>query len=316
MNAAAHDLLDGLRVDAVVGPTAAGKTALSLELAERLGAEIVSLDSMLVYRGLDIGTAKPSALERARVPHHLIDLVDPPERYDVQRYLDDVAQVVGDLRQRGRRAFFVGGTGFYLKALCHGLFDVPRPDPQLRAALAARAETEGAATLHGELARLDPPSAARIHPNDTRRVQRALEVIEQTGTPLSQLQRQWRDEQGARSDGRPRRLVGLQPAPEVLERRIVDRTRKMLAAGWIEEVRAILASGGFGETSGQALGYPQIQAHLRGELAREDLEPEIAVRTRQFARRQRTWYRHFDDIVWLDPDAPHALERALAVIEP
>lgn len=307
---APDDPLAGLRVDAVVGPTASGKTALALELAGALGAEIVSLDSMLVYRGLDVGTAKPTAAERAAVPHHLIDLVDPRERYDVQRYLSDVGRVVGDLRARGVRPLFVGGTGFYLKALCHGLFDGPRPDPALRAALQARVAGEGSAALHRELARRDPESAARIHPNDAQRVVRALEVLEQTGRPLSALQREWRTASGAATAGRPRRLVGLRPPPDQLERRIVARTEAMLAGGWIDEVRAIEAGGGFGPTAAQALGYPEVRAHLAGEFDRAELARVVALRTRQFARRQRTWYRHFDDIVWLDPEAPDARERS------
>lgn len=308
------DPLGALRVDAILGPTASGKTALALEVAERIGAEVLSLDSMLVYRGLDIGTAKPSMEERERIRHHLIDRVDPGDRYDVQRYLDDVAEVLGDLRRRGVRPLFVGGTGFYLKALCQGLFDGPRPDLELRARLNSRAEREGSPALHAELARRDSASAARIHPNDAKRVVRALEVLEQTGQPLSELQRQWRDEQGGARPSRPRRLVGLAPDRERLAERIALRTRAMLDGGWVEEVRSIEADGGFGPTAGAALGYPEVRSFLRGEVERDELEALIALRTRQFARRQRTWYRHFDDIVWLDPEADGVVERAIEVL--
>ncbi|MEZ5980275.1 MAG: tRNA (adenosine(37)-N6)-dimethylallyltransferase MiaA [Planctomycetota bacterium] len=272
---------------ALVGPTASGKTELGVELARRLGAEVGSLDSMLVYRGMDVGTAKPTLAERGGVPHHLFDLCDPRERYDVQRYLADAATAEREVEARGSRALFVGGTGFYLKALVHGLFDGPPVDVELRARLEARAREEGAVALHRELMQLDPVLARRLHPNDVRRVVRGLEVHEQTGRRLSELQTEWG---GA---GRAARVFVLAPPPEELERRIAARTEAMLAAGWIEEVRAVLDGGGFGPTSCQALGYPEVVAYLEGRLGRDELAPAIALRTRQFARRQRTWFKHF-----------------------
>ena len=294
----------------LVGPTAAGKSALALRVAEAAGAELLSLDSMQVYRGMDVGTAKPGPEERARVPHHLLDLVEPSERYHVERYLSDAAQAWSDACARGRPAFFAGGTGLYLKALCYGLFEGPEHDPELRAELRARAAAEGSAALHAELVRVDPASAARIHPNDEKRVVRGLEVFRTAGRPLSALQREW---EGSRA-GRPRALLGVAPSPERLDERIRARTRAMLAGGWIEEVERILSAGGFGPTSSQALGYAQIARHLAGGSSLSELELEIAGLTRRFARRQRTWFRGFPDIVWIDPDAQGAAGRAAEVL--
>ena len=216
----------------LVGPTAAGKSELALELAEAAGAEILSLDSMQVYRGLDVGTAKPGPEDQARVPHHLIDLVDPPERYHVQRYLEDATAARETVRARGRRALFVGGTGFYLKALTHGLFAGAPHDEDLRRELNRRAAEEGSGVLHRELEAVDPAAAARIHPNDAKRVVRGLEVYRSGAGRLSELQREW-----AVGGGRARRLVGVAPAPDRLEARIRERTEVMLEGGWIDEVR-------------------------------------------------------------------------------
>lgn len=301
--------MDPLR--ALVGCTATGKTAVGLRVAERLGAEVVSLDSMLVYRGLDVGTAKPSAAERARVPHHLVDVAGPEERYDVQRYLADVEAALAGIRARGAAALFVGGTGFYLKALTHGVFEGPRTDPALRARLEARAEAVGAEALHAELAAVDPPSAARLHPNDVRRVVRALEVHAQTGRPLSDWQREWREEDGARAAGRPRVLVGLRVDLDVLEARIEARTRAMLAAGWAEEAAAVRAGPGFGPTAVAALGYAEVLRLVDGELDEDECVRLVALRTRQLAKRQQTWWRHFPELAWIDaPRDDGDVERA------
>lgn len=289
----------------LVGPTASGKTALSLALAEALGAEIVSVDSMLVYRGMDVGTAKPAVAERERVRHHLVDVAEPSEAYDVVRYVADVeacVEAAGD-----RPLLFVGGTGFYWRALTHGIFDGPPTSPELRAELERRAEEIGADALHAELVEVDPVAAQRIHPNDVRRVVRALEVERQTGRTLTDWQAQWREGPGmtgAARAGVDRVLFGLQVDPDVLESRIRERTRRMLDGGWIEEVRAIRDGAGFGPTAVQALGYPEVLRHLDGELDREELEATIALRTRQFARRQRTWFRKFPEIEWVPaPDS-------------
>jgi tRNA dimethylallyltransferase len=247
----ADDPLRGVPLRVILGPTASGKSALALAVAERTGAEIVSLDSMQVYRGMDIGTAKPDANERARVRHHMIDLVDANERYDVQRFVRDLGPVLDDLRARNVPALFVGGTGFYLKVLVDGLFAGPDVDPQLRKSLMERARNEGNAVLHAELAAVDAASAAKIHANDTKRVVRGLEVFLQTGRALSAWQTQWG--RGAGKSGR--RLVGMMLESEELDRRILARTREMLARGWAEEAARVRERPGFGPTAVQALGY-------------------------------------------------------------
>ena len=289
----------------LVGGTAVGKSSLALELAERAGAELLSMDSMLVYRGMDIGTAKPSREERGRVAHHLIDLAEPHERYDLQRYLADFELALADLQQRGVRALVVGGTALYLQALIYGLFEGPAVDLELRARWQSRAREAGSAALHLELAQVDPVLAERVHPNDEKRVIRGLEVWEQTGRPLSQWQTEWKRE-GAERPGRARTLVGLRRAESLSSERIRERTRAMLDAGWAEEAAAIQAAGGFGETAIQALGYREVLALAAGEASREETEELIALRTRQFARRQRTWYRRFEEIKWIDPGATDA----------
>lgn len=301
-----HDPLDREPLRLLVGPTASGKTALGLALAEAEGARILSLDSMLVYRGMDIGTAKPTAEEQARAPHALIDLVEPSERYDVSRYLRDARRAVESFP--GERLLFVGGTGFYLAALLRGLFDGPPVDAELRAAIEERLERVGAEALHGELLRQDPDAARRLHPNDTRRVVRALEVLEQTGRTLTDWQREWAAPQ-PRSESA--RILRLDLEPGELDRRIQARTSAMLDAGWREEALAVRSGCGFGPTACQALGYDTVLAWADGELEREEASSTIALRTRQFARRQRTWYRKFDAL-GLDATAsrPELLEQA------
>lgn len=295
-----------------MGPTAAGKTALALEVAERAGAEILSLDSMAVYRGLEAGTAKPSAAERARVRHHLIDVADPSETYDARRWLADARAALEDVCVRGARALFVGGTGFYLAVLLRGLFEGPPSDPELRARVEGRVAREGAATLHAELAGADPAAAARIHAHDTKRLVRALEVLEQTGRPLSEWQREWGGEPAERE--RRARLVGLELAPERLDERIRARTRAMLERGWREEALALRAAGRLGPGAAQALGYDVVLAWADGELGREEAEERIARATRRFARRQRTWWRKFD-VRWLPaPEEGRVAERAQDVL--
>jgi len=285
------DPLDREPLRLLVGPTASGKTALALAIAERAGAEILSLDSMLVYRGMDIGTAKPTRAERARVPHHLVDLVEPSETYDVQRWLADARLALADVRARGRRALFVGGTGFWLAALLRGLFEGPPVDRDLRRSIEERVRTLGSAAAHAELTRLDPESGGRIHANDTKRVVRALEVLEQTGRPLSAWQREWGGPAGPRE--RAARIVGLQSAGELLSERIRQRTEAMLDAGWREEALAVRADPGFGPGAAQALGYADVLAWADGEIDRDAARDRIIQKTRRFARRQGTWYRKF-----------------------
>ena len=291
----------------LLGVTASGKSALALELAERAGAEVVSMDSMLVYRGMDIGTAKPTAAERARVRHHGLDLAAPSEVFTVQHWLAATEAALADSAARGRRALLVGGTAFYYKALVHGLFEGPDVDPALRASLERRYELEGAAALHAELARVDVAAAARIHANDRKRVVRALEVWHQSGRPLSDWQREWGWD-GSGASERPRRVVELAPEPARLEQRIVERTGAMLDAGWAAEAAGVRAGGGFSATASQALGYAIALDLHDGRISRREAAEQIALATRQFARRQRTWFRKFREArVVATPETPQDL---------
>ncbi len=299
---------------ALVGATAVGKSALALELAEELELDLVSLDSMQVYRGMDIGTAKPSPAERARVPHACLDLVEPSERYDVSRYLVDAHAALARAHTAGRRALLVGGTGLYLKAMTEGLFAGPPTDPVLRAELEGRARSEGSVALHAELARVDAPSAARIHPHDEKRVVRALEVLAQTGRRLSDWQREWGWHGNARKP-RALRLVGLALPAALHAERIRRRVQGMLAGGWVEEARAIRASTGFGPSAIQALGYREVLALADGNLAPLACQERIEQLTRRFVRRQGTWFRSFAGIRWLDPENATARTEARAVLE-
>ena len=293
--------LDGLDAACLIGPTATGKSALALAICESSGAEIVSLDSMQVYRGMDVGTAKPSPEERARVRHHMIDLVPPSERYDVRRYLDDLRPVVADLRARGARALFVGGTGFYLKALLHGIFEGPPVDLALRARIEARVRERGNAPEHEDLARADPRSALRIHPHDTKRLVRALEVLEQTGRPLSEWQREW-GWHGPSESAPAIPIVGLDAPDAELDRRIEARARDMVDRDLAGEAAAVRATTGFGPSAAQALGYEEALALADGRIDRAACIAAIAQRTRRFARRQRTWYRKVAGATWLRPE--------------
>ncbi len=287
-------------VDAVLllGPTASGKSALALDLARTLPVEIVSVDSAQVYRGMDIGTAKPSVAERAAVPHHLIDLRDPAEPYSAAEFVRDASEAIRAIRARGRLPLVVGGTMLYARALRTGLSDLPRADPDVRARLSARAQAHGWAALHAELARVDPATAARLPPADSQRIQRALEVYELTGIPLSQLQ------------GRPRpaalalHTIALLPADRsALHARIAQRFDAMLAAGFLDEVRALMARGDLDADlpSQRSVGYRQAWDHLRGRTGTEAFRQAALQATRQLAKRQMTWLRSMDDALVLDP---------------
>jgi len=301
MDPASDDPLDRLPLPCLVGPTAAGKSALALELSAQTGCELISLDSMQVYRGMDIGTAKATAAEREAAPHHMLDRVEPSEGYDVARYLDEVREVLIELSEEGRAYLFVGGTAFWLHALIHGLFDGPARDSAVRERLEGVLAEEGGEALFARLEEVDPATAARLHPNDTRRVVRALEVQELTGTPLSEQQREWGwhgSEGGPTRDGR---VVGLVSTGEAYEERLRSRVEAMLDAGWKEEALAIRDGCGFGPTAEKALGYREVLALADGDLERGRCVDEITLRTRQFARKQRTWYRKLDEAEWIDP---------------
>jgi tRNA dimethylallyltransferase len=279
----------------LTGPTGSGKSRLALDLAGRLGAEIVSMDSMALYRGMDVGTAKPSADERRRVPHHLIDVLEPWESASVAWWLGRAAACCRDVLARGRRPLFVGGTPLYLKALLLGLFEGPPADAALRGRLAEEAGRLGRQALHDRLARVDPAGAARLHPNDLRRVIRALEVWELTGRPISAWQTQWTTPSGGGGAGAEEgpRVLWLDRPREVLYRRIDERVGRMIDAGLVEEVRALRRLGRpLSREAAQALGYKEMFAYLDGRAGLEETVRLIQTRSRRFAKRQLTWFRH------------------------
>lgn len=287
---------------AIVGPTAAGKSALALRLAERLGAEIVSADSMQVYRGMDIGTAKPTPPERERVPHHGLDLVDPSEPFSVADYRRIARDAIARVRGRGRLALLVGGTGLYVRAVVDGLgLSAPGPDWALRHRLDELADRHGNEYLHRRLAAVDPVTAARLHPNDRRRVIRALEVYELSGRPLSYFHA--RDEKRREQEGERALLFGITRPRENLYRRIEERVDEQLRQGLLSEVRALLHRG-FGDNivSLQALGYKEFLPYLAGEEPLAEAVHRLKRNTRQLARRQLIWFRADKRIQWLDLD--------------
>ncbi len=279
----------------LTGPTAGGKTAVGLELAEILGAELLSLDSMALYRRLDIGTAKPTAAERRRVPHHLLDLVDASEEFSLAQYVAAAEQTAQAVRARQREVLLVGGTPLYLKALLRGIFEGPPADWQFRRHWQRQADLHGSQWLHQRVAEIDAAAAKRLHARDTRRLIRALEVFEKTGRPISQWQRQFERARPAEQC----RVFVLDWPREQLAARIDRRVDAMFAAGLVEEVRALVAEGiVFGLTAGQALGYREVLAHLRGEASLPETVDLVKTRTRQFAKRQLTWFRSLSECRW------------------
>jgi tRNA dimethylallyltransferase len=283
----------------LTGPTGSGKSALALELAERLGAEIVAMDSMTLYRGLDIGTAKPGADDRRRVPHHLIDVLDPWETGSVAWWLEKARECVRDIEGRGRRALIVGGTPLYLKALLSGLFEGPPADAAVRARLEAEAGAIGVEALHAKLASVDPRTAQRLHRNDVRRVVRALEVWEISGRPISEFQTQWEAGAGRRSA----EVYCLDRPREALYARINQRVLDLLAAGWLDEVRRLRAlPRPISREAGLALGYRELNDFLDDRRAWDETVALIQQRTRNFAKRQLTWFRHLPEVRFVGPE--------------
>ncbi len=298
--------------DAVIltGPTASGKSGLAMQLAEEIGGEIIAMDSMTLYRGMDIGTAKPTAEERERIPHHLIDVLELQESANVAWWLARAAEACQEICSRGKRAIFVGGTPFYLKALLHGLFESPPTDGTVRARLEAEAQAIGEAKLHTRLAEVDRESANRLHPNDVRRVIRALEVYELTGRPLSSLQESWKRPPAAIP------CVILEWPRDALYERIDRRVEAMMATGWLEEVRSLLDRPMSREAS-QALGYRELMEHLMGNgLTLAETVTLIQQRTRQFAKRQLTWYRSMTNAQRIDGRATVSELRKMLVFKP
>jgi len=279
---------DAARILVLAGPTASGKTAAAIDLARRFDAEIVSADSVQVYRRLDIGSAKPTPAERALVPHHCIDLIEPDEAHSVGEYQRSALASIADIRARGRFPIVAGGTGLYLRSLTLGLFEGPAADWPLRDRFTAE-EDAVPGTLHARLAQVDSETAARLHPNDRIRLIRALEVWEKTRIPLSEHHRKDAD-RGAPCESL---IFVINPPREVLQDRIRRRVREMLSAGFVEEVRVLLAAYGPGVRSLSSVGYKEVVACLRGELAPEGLEDAIVHAHERYVKQQRTWFRDF-----------------------
>ncbi|MCR3920994.1 MAG: tRNA (adenosine(37)-N6)-dimethylallyltransferase MiaA [Firmicutes bacterium] len=295
------------KVIVIAGPTAVGKTAVALTLARHLQCEIISTDSVQVYRGLDIGAAKPTMAERAHVPHHLLDIRDPRDNYTVADFQKDAAAAIADIHSRGKIPMLVGGTGLYLRAVIRGFaFSDSGIDPQIRNRLQKLAQTQGAEALHQKLSQVDPQTANKLHPNDLRRVIRALEVIEQNQQPIS--------EQLQQTPAQPvydayQFALTLQRA--TLYQRIEARVDKMMAAGLLREVQQLLLRGVPPEAKAmQSLGYKQLVAHLQGELPLADAVALIKRDTRRFAKRQLTWFRHEQNLTWLEMDQVSPTEAA------
>jgi len=275
------------RFPVIMGATASGKTALAVAVARAIidrgrAAEVISADSVQVYRGLDIGSAKPDETERDGVPHRLIDVRDPRERYTVRDWLDDAETAIAEIRCAGGVPIVAGGTHLYIKALLEGLFEGPEPDAELRQTLG----DEDLATLRRELEAIDPAAAERIHPADRRRTVRAIEVYRLTGSPISEHQRQW--DRGRRRDAF---TVTIEWPPAELNRRINARVKQMMEDGLLDEVRGLVENGALGEQAREALGYKQLAAHLRDECTLEEAVERIKIETRRFAKNQRTWMR-------------------------
>ncbi len=276
----------------IAGPTASGKSAASLTVAKQLDAEIISLDSMAIYRGMDIGTAKPTFSDRCQVVHHLIDIADPNQDFSVAEFVRLAADAATAIASRGRTPLFVGGTGLYLRAVLRGIFEGPAPDWDLRRRLEHQAQEHGPQWLHERLAACDPATAARLHLNDVRRMIRALEVFERTGKPMSADQQH----PPRPANERPRVVVWLEPPRDWLRARIDRRVDRMMEDGWLDETRRLMQHDPPpGRTAAQALGYRELIEHLHGRITLDAAVGQIRIATRQFAKRQQTWFRNLEE---------------------
>lgn len=281
----------------LTGVTATGKSRIALALAERLGAEIISLDSMAIYRGMDIGTAKPTVDQQAAVPHHLIDIVEPSEDYSVAQYVDAAHAKIAGIRGRGREVLFVGGTPLYLKALLRGLFEGPPANWELRQEIEREVAEVGNEALHARLEQIDPVAASAIHVRDTRRLIRAIEVFRATGQPISHQQMEFDDSRRAEEC----RVFVLRRPKEEQNARINERVEEMVERGLIEEVERLTANGRqLGRTASQAVGYREVIEFLAGERDRASMLERIKTRTRQFAKRQGVWFRSLSECRFVD----------------
>lgn len=300
----------------LLGPTASGKTAAALALAQDTPLEIISVDSALVYREMDIGTAKPSAAELAAVPHHLIDIIDPRDAYSAAQFREDTLRLVDEIAARGRRPLLVGGTMLYYKALTQGLSPLPSANADVRAQLDEDAAREGWPAMHARLASVDPVTAARLAPNDAQRIQRALEIFVLSGKPMSQ----WLAEEARTPAAPPAHTfvpVALEPGDRaVLHARIAERFRLMLAAGFIEEVEHLRARGDLdpGLPSMRCVGYRQVWEYLDGESDYDTMRDKGIFATRQLCKRQLTWLRSMPERHIVDCTAAHALQHAIDAV--
>lgn len=292
-----HTRGDKPRAIFLLGPTASGKTDLALALAERLPVELVSVDSALVYRGLDIGSAKPTPEELARHPHRLIDICDPSESYSAGRFRQDALAAMAEITAAGRVPLLVGGTMLYFRALLEGMAQLPEADPVIRAEIEARAAREGWPALHAELAAVDPQLAAELHPNHSVRIERGLEVFHLTGVPLSELRRQ-RARDSVTEHYDLRQLALLPRDRALLHERIAGRFRRMLEQGFVAEVEALRARGDLHEDlpAIRAVGYRQVWQYLDGRLTHDEMVEAGIAATRQLAKRQLTWLRRWPDL--------------------
>lgn len=286
---------------ALLGPTASGKSALALEVAERVDGEIVTVDSAQIFVGLDVGTAKPTAEERARAPHHLIDVLPPTAQWTAADFAKAADGVIADVRARGRTPILCGGTGLWYRALVRGIFEAPPIDPELRAGVLAELEARGSVAMHAELARVDPDAAARIAPGDPQRIGRALEVFRQTGTPISALQRA----HGFAQERYRTLAFALSWPREALWARIEARTAQMYERGLLDEVSTQLAQGVPADAPGlKIIGYRDAVRVVRGEIDVEAAREATVIATRQFAKRQRNWFNQEPGVTWIPAETP------------
>jgi tRNA dimethylallyltransferase len=298
----------------LMGPTASGKTGLSLELAAALPVEIISVDSAQVYRGLDIGSAKLDAATRARVPHHLVDILDPAEIYSAARFREDAQRLITEIQARGRVPLLVGGTMLYYRALQQGLSSLPSADAELRIRLEAEATRLGWPAMHAKLALKDPVTAARLHPNDQQRIQRALEIVELTGLSPTEF---YALPKGSGIKGRVVKIALNPPQRSELHARIEARFLQMIDEGFLEEVARLKARGDLHDDlpAIRAVGYRQLWEHLQGEYSLSEAVQRGIAATRQFAKRQLTWLRSEKELHWLDPAGGNLLQRTIELLK-
>ncbi len=299
----------------ILGVTASGKGRLAFELAKHRDAEIISVDSMKVYRRMDIGTAKPPKQACEQIKHHLIDIIEPSDSFSVAAFYENALDAIEQIKARGKSIIAVGGTALYIKALLYGIFQGPSADEKIRTQLKLRAETEGLAELHCELETIDPTTASRISPNDARRIIRALEVYKITGKPISSFQQQWDTHSTYNEKPATKQnwtIIGLRREKNLENKRINTRAQKMISAGLVDEVRALLSEEKpLSKQARCAIGYSEIIEHLSGRISLEDAVELIKKNTRRFAKSQRTWFKTFKGINWLDIQLDELLENIL-----